>query len=550
MANFTPAPTYAAWAPTTSYTTLEGITTTPANGYVYASLSVTGLSGASAPAWPTTVGATVADGAIVWECVGTLVGTLLAYWDLEQAATINGDLGGCWAPTSPIVIQEVTTGGAVQVNGPTQITNDGELLVEFSASIVLGTGDFPRNGPTHLGRNRRLVTSCMNAMSNATIAIRPDFAISALDAVACSLVYYTSSASDSIVTVTTTPVQWQLPLDVHNGAIFADALLTYRANLGTPKARVIAVSAAGAITPLTSTAIGADANGYVTAPGPVVTETVQSWTIPIDGGVAGGAAVVSRDSYSYLLQVVEDQTQTEYPGALPVLTPVYAATTGQIDLANAPTVIDGLPVPTGARVLVKNQFNPEENGIYLYPGTGKQFPLAYGTPVPQWQPSTAYVSTGVISLVQPVGPSPGIGLYFKCTSGGTSGTTQPLWPLATGAPVTDGGVTWTCEGGLQPYAYSPVVELRTYGLLQGSVVQVTSGISNALDWFQYQGSSIAPADIGSTPTSNWATIPFGLSSGTTTDAPQDGAPAIFAAQGNAYHGVACDFTNINTQEFQ
>jgi hypothetical protein len=537
----------AAWAPSTSYPGFTVITPSPPNGYLYAQFSPTGNSGTTQPIWPTTVGAEVADAGLTWYCLETEIGYLLTFWDDEQVSTVNGDLGGCWAPKDSAITFTVTGGGYVQVNGPTQLTNGGELLIESGAYLELGTGDFPRNGPTHRGRNRRYVTSTMVAKANSLIGLRPDFSLNAMDAVACALQYYVS-VGDSIVTVTTVPVQWQLPLDVHDGANFVGAVLSYRANLGTPKARVIAVSSStGVITPLTSTALGADVNGYVTAPAADTSATVQTWTIPIDGGVAGGSVVVARDSYLYLLQVVEDQTQTTYPGTLPVLTQVAYATTGPIDMANAPTAIDGFSPSVDARILVNNQFNPAENGIYLYPGAGNPFPLASGTPVPQWQASTGYTSG--VSLVQPVGPSPGIGLYFKCTaSTGATGSTQPVWPLVTGATVTDGGVTWTCEGSLPSYTYRPVIELRTYGLLQGSIVQVIGGTTLAATWWQYAGATISTTGLGATPAIGWVTIPFGLTSGA-NDTTQTGT-GVFSAAGNAYHSVVCNFANITTQRFQ
>lgn len=44
--------------------------------------------------------------------------------------------------------------------------------------------------------------------------------------------------------------------------------------------------------------------------------------------------------------------------------PVEVATTGNITLSGAQT-IDGVSVPTGTRVLVKNQTTPKDNGIYV-----------------------------------------------------------------------------------------------------------------------------------------------------------------------------------------
>jgi phage tail sheath gpL-like len=59
-----------------------------------------------------------------------------------------------------------------------------------------------------------------------------------------------------------------------------------------------------------------------------------------------------------------------------------------------------------------------------------------------WALTTAYlVGDCVIPKASPNG------LYFKCTTPGTSSnTTEPTWPTTVGQTVTDGTVTWTCWG--------------------------------------------------------------------------------------------------------
>ncbi len=53
-----------------------------------------------------------------------------------------------------------------------------------------------------------------------------------------------------------------------------------------------------------------------------------------------------------------------------------------------------------------------------------------------WQASTAYA---VGATVQPALSN---GFYYICTTAGTSGATQPVWPTTANIPVTDGTVTW------------------------------------------------------------------------------------------------------------
>lgn len=49
---------------------------------------------------------------------------------------------------------------------------------------------------------------------------------------------------------------------------------------------------------------------------------------------------------------------------------VRVATTANINLASAPSSIDGVTLAIGDRVLVKDQTNAQENGIYLFNGAG------------------------------------------------------------------------------------------------------------------------------------------------------------------------------------
>ncbi len=60
-----------------------------------------------------------------------------------------------------------------------------------------------------------------------------------------------------------------------------------------------------------------------------------------------------------------------------------------------------------------------------------------------WQASTAYTLGTVV--VPPAGLENGF--RYECTTAGTSGGSQPTWPIVEGATVADGTVTWTCRAG-------------------------------------------------------------------------------------------------------
>jgi len=57
-----------------------------------------------------------------------------------------------------------------------------------------------------------------------------------------------------------------------------------------------------------------------------------------------------------------------------------------------------------------------------------------------WAASTAYTVGKVVR------PTTGNGLLYRCTVAGTSGAAEPAWPVTIGLTVTDGTVTWACEG--------------------------------------------------------------------------------------------------------
>ena len=57
-----------------------------------------------------------------------------------------------------------------------------------------------------------------------------------------------------------------------------------------------------------------------------------------------------------------------------------------------------------------------------------------------WVANTPYIVGAVLT------PTPVNGQAYRCTSAGTSGANQPVWPTSAGNTVTDGTVTWTDIG--------------------------------------------------------------------------------------------------------
>lgn len=65
----------------------------------------------------------------------------------------------------------------------------------------------------------------------------------------------------------------------------------------------------------------------------------------------------------------------------------------------------------------------------------KNFQEAYGSPI--WVKSTAYTAGQVVT------PTTRTGRSYRCTTAGTSASSEPTWPTTTNGTVTDGTVVWT-----------------------------------------------------------------------------------------------------------
>lgn len=75
-----------------------------------------------------------------------------------------------------------------------------------------------------------------------------------------------------------------------------------------------------------------------------------------------------------------------------------------------------------------------------------------------WAASTAY-SVGDIRRATTLQAS---GLVFRCTTAGTSGSTQPVWPTDIGSVITDGTVVWTAIAS----AYEDLAEIAPSAIIE------------------------------------------------------------------------------------
>lgn len=94
-----PPDAYTEWTASTAVSSAQTRVPVRRNGFVYR-VSSPGTTGATEPIWPTTIGATVADGTAAWECYAAAPWRWT--WDLASAASTG------WTWKAAAAAQDVT----------------------------------------------------------------------------------------------------------------------------------------------------------------------------------------------------------------------------------------------------------------------------------------------------------------------------------------------------------------------------------------------------------------------------------------------------------
>lgn len=196
---------------------------------------------------------------------------LLADWQSlsdKVFGSINGDKGGTWAPTSPLVISNL----GLHVTGPTRVDYGGTLKTTTNARFVLGNNDYPKLASNHVGRLRTIRSdlTCRQSTPRYHWLAAPGY-IGSIQTIACTI-----NGASGIE-----QPKCSIPLKVHDGGRLIGATFTFRipqtrthAIIATPKIRFIRTDKDGNITSLRSVASGADVNGWVSMPTPA---TLAVW---------------------------------------------------------------------------------------------------------------------------------------------------------------------------------------------------------------------------------------------------------------------------------
>lgn len=159
------------------------------------------------------------------------------------------------------------------------------------------------------------------------------------------------------------------------------------------------------------------------------TDSARAWTIAQD---AGNFKLANLAPGTNPTDAVTYQQLVDNSAGLDPKESVLAATTGNITLSGEQT-IDGVAVVTGNRVLVKNQTDPKENGIYVADsGAWTRATDQDGTPA-------AEVSGGNYTFVEQGTINAGCGYVIVAPGIVTLGTDDMVWTQFSGAGLITAG---------------------------------------------------------------------------------------------------------------
>jgi len=226
--------------------------------------------------------------------------------DLTLSKAINGDGGGAWTPSAPIII-----GGAGMLFGGAWTLSGSASYANASASgkrVTHGDSDYFVLKSGHTGATRTLVTPCARIVdgtaTDAAFALNNPY-------VAASCGY---GGGNPVPANTSGAPSYRLfvPLTVHHGATLTQAVITFVVSTShpgvpttMPRYRVYRVDASGVVTPLRSASTLP--LGFEPFPTPASgaawtnSSSPQSFTYTINAGT-----VIDSTKYAYVCEILDE----------------------------------------------------------------------------------------------------------------------------------------------------------------------------------------------------------------------------------------------------
>ncbi len=360
-------------------------------------------------------------------------------WDRKVAASVNGDDGGTWAPSTPIVITNGVGGAETAILCPVKVCYGARFTTASGGRFAISGPKFEQLAPGHVGSTRALLTPMAGAIvepaaAAARLLLRGAVQVSAtrwlqdLAPPPSPPPFSGSIETWSVGPFAESAVHTTALLRTHDGASLSSVTLTWIGMQGRPRARLVRYDINGDATPITLAAAGADADGWVMLPAPDAALNVQSSMIACDPGV-----IVDKSLYSYALQIVEDQTLENKVYLLKQ--PARVASTSNVSPLSGAPVIDGVQTVAGDIILLRAQDDPRQNGLWYV-----------------WDSGTHLHPVGITSFTG------------SLLAGTLAYMTSPgIFPAGYVVPVMDGatlaGTSWqmTLKGG------GPVGKFNTFG---------------------------------------------------------------------------------------
>ena len=320
-----------------------------------------------------------------------------------------------------------------------------------------------------------------------------------------------------------------------------DLLDTYGVSTLSPQLYVVAMEPAAISAATGDPAISITITDHTAAP---ITVGGKSFDYEVVDNATNSAEDILREiNYNLSLDATyQGKDPFNYPDIVVEEGSNYATAYGYVEGQDTTTTLHGFYVSRSSADHPDFARFQSNDGTYYTPATvanisvpnvtvGRiQIVNETGRTASAWAATTAYSLYNKVLRSTGTGSESGIGLYFQCTTAGTSGGTEPTWDTTPGNTTADGTAVWTCRA------------------IEFDNTTTTSGYSNS--WTDHED-----FDNGDTIRMRWAdsdeleieSTGVATAAGTTTflDAPEDDTVYDgYAIDGSTVTEYSADYPNI------